>query len=673
MLFSFRFFGLLLVFAMISATQADASDHVWTGAVSDDFFTAGNWDIGTAPVGPEALAVIDNGQVVTIAAGTGEIELGGFQLGTSGPTGGGVIQNGGTLIIAGTAVDAKPTAFEFKSHIGDQGTLASSWVMNNDATILYDGPLDGDGQGLGTDGINSYDLEIGARIGVDGGVGVLELHDNAVLRISDDLKIGAEDFGNGIVSVDGNAQITVGSGISLGEDVDGVGRLNISGSGLVVTGNSAAPGDTVDGRTNEGYLTLSTDNTGLAEVNVSENGRLYARTLQQRQGESIVNLSGDAQLHVFEVFEFAEPEFATATVQGSTGSERTSHVSSGLESRMTFNIADNASMSVDSDLPDSEWSGLALSGGTNRGGNADGGFTIIDIQDSGSLTIVQDLHMTMGFDPGAESVLSLTGPDASVLVIGDLRMAVDPGDNVNPGKATIQAVLTADTHSTIEVGGSVNIDNAGLVVSFGEDYAPNGGESYTLITASSVNGEFFKEFELPELTGDLSWDFDISETEVVLLVTGGPAPTTGDFDADGELTVADIDILNSNIAAGSDEASFDINGDGLVDLGDQATWLSQAATENGFDQPYLAGDTNLDGVVNANDLNEIGLNWQQAASNWSQGDLNADGVVNATDLNVIGLNWQSSIAAAAQTAAVPEPASWVLLLPVLVAFGVLRK
>ena len=282
--------------------------------------------------------------------------------------------------------------------------------------------------------------------------------------------------------------------------------------------------------------------------------------------------------------------------------------------------------------------------------------------------------MTMGIDETAESILSVTGPDATVQIIGDLRMALDPGDNANPGTATIQATLTADTHSTINVGGTVNIDNAGLVVELGDGFEPNGGESYTLINAGSVTGEFFKAFELPELTGDLNWDFNITSNEVVLFVTGGPAPVSGDFNADGVLSTDDLDSLNSMIAAGMSDAAFDLNGDGNVDLADQSDWLSQAATANGFAEPYLQGDTNLDGIVNASDLNAIGLSWQSDASNWTEGDLNADGVVNATDLNLIGLNWQQSIAAAgAEQAAVPEPSSIVLLASMLVGVALVRK
>lgn len=48
-----------------------------------------------------------------------------------------------------------------------------------------------------------------------GKLGLLELHDSAILRISDDLKVGAQTNGNGEVLIDGNAQISTGSGISI--------------------------------------------------------------------------------------------------------------------------------------------------------------------------------------------------------------------------------------------------------------------------------------------------------------------------------------------------------------------------------------------------------------------------------------------------------------------------
>ena len=70
----------------------------------------------------------------------------------------------------------------------------------------------------------------------------------------------------------------------------------------------------------------------------------------------------------------------------------------------------------------------------------------------------------------------------------------------------------------------------------------------------------------------------------------------------------------------------------------------------------IRDSSNGDGVVNAIDLNQVGLNWQNSAcGGWSDGDFNGDGIVNATDLNFVGLNWQQ--VAAAPTEARPPRAA----------------
>ena len=78
----------------------------------------------------------------------------------------------------------------------------------------------------------------------------------------------------------------------------------------------------------------------------------------------------------------------------------------------------------------------------------------------------------------------------------------------------------------------------------------------------------------------------------------------------------------------------------------------------------MAGDTNLDGTVDAADLNALALKWRNSVAGWSVGDFTADGLVNSADLNALALNWRQSIpAAASSNASVPEPPSLVLTLP----------
>ena len=87
---------------------------------------------------------------------------------------------------------------------------------------------------------------------------------------------------------------------------------------------------------------------------------------------------------------------------------------------------------------------------------------------------------------------------------------------------------------------------------------------------------------------------------------------------------------------------------------------------NGWDiavpfQVSVPGDANLDGQVNATDLNALALNWRSTFAAWSHGDFNGDSKVDALDLNTLALNWQHGVAAATAPA-VPEPSSITLLL-----------
>jgi hypothetical protein len=148
-------------------------------------------------------------------------------------------------------------------------------------------------------------------------------------------------------------------------------------------------------------------------------------------------------------------------------------------------------------------------------------------------------------------------------------------------------------------------------------------------------------------------------------LTTGPG---GDFNGDGLWNTLDIDLLGKEIISGSNDLTFDMNDDGLVNLADQDQWRADGATVNGFASAYLNGDANLDGKVDAGDLNEVGLNWQRTVDPWSQGDFDASNFVDAGDLNLLGLNWQKSILPAA---AVPEPSGLTFLLIGL--FGVVAR
>ncbi len=144
-----------------------------------------------------------------------------------------------------------------------------------------------------------------------------------------------------------------------------------------------------------------------------------------------------------------------------------------------------------------------------------------------------------------------------------------------------------------------------------------------------------------------------------------------DFDGDGLCNVQDLDQLLSSLGTTNPTYNLDST-DETITLGDRDAWLSIAGDQN-ISRPYVVGDSDLDGDVDAADLNNLGVAWLSTDNpTWEDGDFDADGTVDAKDLNDVGLNWQQGVEPAA--ASVPEPDTLTLAM-VLTAwtFGWFRK
>ena len=170
-----------------------------------------------------------------------------------------------------------------------------------------------------------------------------------------------------------------------------------------------------------------------------------------------------------------------------------------------------------------------------------------------------------------------------------------------------------------------------------------------------------------------------SDTYPNLLMSSEYVPDVGlrcDFDEDGVCDINDMDALTLEVAnaPANPDPIFNLDDDpnGVVGAADQDRWLELAGEANGFSGPYLRGDANLDGRVDAGDLNIIAINWNSSQNRWSEGNVVGSGVA-ADDLNALALNWQSETPLAASQIAVPEPNCLYLALLVMLGFGRTRN
>jgi hypothetical protein len=524
-----------LLFGVLPLSAAMAQFEpvtTWTGEIDNDFTNDANWTDG-APVDFMIEAIVAGGQnlPVVIPADYGELTIGAFQLGESGGSGGSIVQEGGMLILSSFGGDPK-------MNIGRSATEESSYIMNG-GTILFDDPLGGAGAGLGSAGVNENDVEIGAA----GGIGRFELHNDAVLRISDDFKIGAEADSVGTAIIDGNAILSTGSGISVSEAPGSEGTFIVGGNALVESGNSAGAGNTAQGRSDEGYFTLSSqdnpDNATMATVIFRDNAVVNVRSLQQRGSPTNFTIEDNAQFHIFDVFNGSGTETIVP-----------SHMAQGAFSDFTITLQDQGVMTVDVN-PGPAAAGLTMSSGRPGDNSGPGGNSRIEVFDMARLTIEQDLRMAVG---NAEtSNASLAKSSASTVEInGDLLMAVDDvgGALMGDGQtATLEFVLTSGSYSPIEVGGTAYLGNGHMSLVL-DGYTPTGGEMFELLQAGTRSGEFLSvDTSQATLPGELMWEVSYTDTAVLLEVLGESSILIGDYSGNGLVEQADLDLVLGNWGA----------------------------------------------------------------------------------------------------------------------------
>lgn len=188
---------------------------------------------------------------------------------------------------------------------------------------------------------------------------------------------------------------------------------------------------------------------------------------------------------------------------------------------------------------------------------------------------------------------------------------------------------------------------------FFKDDAPN--ELVTLSLDNPAGAANMKlQFALLNAGNDWWWAFD--NLRVTGTGTGGGMP--GDFNGNGMLDAADIDALTLASGSGANDATYDVNSDGVVNAADVTMWAKDLANT-------WIGDSNLDGEFNSGDLVTVftaGKYETGEEAVWSQGDWNGDSVFNSSDLVAAFSDGGYENGPRAAVSAVPEPSSVALLL-----------
>ena len=138
------------------------------------------------------------------------------------------------------------------------------------------------------------------------------------------------------------------------------------------------------------------------------------------------------------------------------------------------------------------------------------------------------------------------------------------------------------------------------------------------------------------------------------------ATITGDYDASGQLDVADLDLQAIAIAGGQNPLAYDLTGDELVNFADRQFWVDTL-------KRTWIGDANLDGEFTSSDMVQVfvrGKYETNTNAGWEDGDWNADLKFGSSDMVAAFAagGYEQGKRPQAAVSTVPEPSGVVLVL-----------
>lgn len=125
-------------------------------------------------------------------------------------------------------------------------------------------------------------------------------------------------------------------------------------------------------------------------------------------------------------------------------------------------------------------------------------------------------------------------------------------------------------------------------------------------------------------------------------------PADGDFNGDGSIDAADIDLLLDVVRLPQfASCHFDLVGDDGIDGADLDAVIAAAGG--------VLGDADLDGVVGFSDFLALSRSFGNVGTTWSDGDFDGDDQVTFADFLILSQGFGSVVEAGGSAEPVPEP------------------
>jgi autotransporter-associated beta strand protein len=116
-----------------------------------------------------------------------------------------------------------------------------------------------------------------------------------------------------------------------------------------------------------------------------------------------------------------------------------------------------------------------------------------------------------------------------------------------------------------------------LEVLLADGFMPGPGDSFALLTAGGVTGQFATAL-LPVLNPGLTWDLNYLTNEVLLSVSAVPVFAPADFNVDGSVDGTDLAVWQGSFGLEpAAHAQGDADGDGIISGADFLVWQWQLA------------------------------------------------------------------------------------------------